>query len=241
MAQFDTFDFVTPNSLNLQHSSETDGKEIKEELDLWSTAQFTYDSTIPFDLNHNLVSSVFDTFSLNLCTPPMSTPALSQSAVSPVINLFDDGSEFTSLMAPHPAFPLTTGTPDLIESTQNTTAQNNSSLLKTQPVPQNKRKKSMKDRDIDGEGSPEQSTAEEDKRRRNTAASARFRIKKKIREQILEKTVEEMTTKAETMESRVKELEKEVEWLRALLLEKNTKLSEESTQKQHAKESLGIF
>ncbi|RIA90553.1 hypothetical protein C1645_769600 [Glomus cerebriforme] len=66
--------------------------------------------------------------------------------------------------------------------------------------------------------------AEEDKRRRNTAASARFRIKKKMREQALEKTAREMTTKAEMLENRVKELEREIKWLKNLLIEKDTRI-----------------
>ncbi|KAI9319242.1 hypothetical protein BX666DRAFT_1817447, partial [Dichotomocladium elegans] len=66
----------------------------------------------------------------------------------------------------------------------------------------------------------EQIAAEEDKRRRNTAASARFRIKKKMREQAMEQTVQEMKSKADYLQERVFELEQEVKWLRSLLLEK---------------------
>ncbi|KAI8083200.1 uncharacterized protein B0P05DRAFT_536463 [Gilbertella persicaria] len=61
----------------------------------------------------------------------------------------------------------------------------------------------------------------DDKRRRNTAASARFRIKKKMREQALQKTAYEMTEKAQMMESKVHELEREIKWLKALVVEKN--------------------
>jgi hypothetical protein len=50
-------------------------------------------------------------------------------------------------------------------------------------------------------------SASEDKRRRNTAASARFRLKKKEREAALE-------TKAKELEGRVNELERECEGLR---------------------------
>ncbi|KAI9360912.1 hypothetical protein BD770DRAFT_470937 [Pilaira anomala] len=60
----------------------------------------------------------------------------------------------------------------------------------------------------------------EDKRRRNTAASARFRIKKKLREQALQQTADEMTEKAKAFENRVHELEREVKWLKALIVEK---------------------
>ncbi|OAD76794.1 basic-leucine zipper transcription factor, partial [Phycomyces blakesleeanus NRRL 1555(-)] len=61
-------------------------------------------------------------------------------------------------------------------------------------------------------------SVEDDKRRRNTAASARFRQKKKMREQALELTAKEMTAKTERLENRVKELEMEAKWLRALVV-----------------------
>ncbi|KAI8887218.1 hypothetical protein K501DRAFT_212306 [Backusella circina FSU 941] len=67
-------------------------------------------------------------------------------------------------------------------------------------------------------------TAEDDKRRRNTAASARFRMKKKLREQALEQKSKEMATQVDKLESRVKELEMEAKWLRALVIEKDPKL-----------------
>ncbi|CAH1761538.1 7528_t:CDS:2 [Entrophospora sp. SA101] len=51
-------------------------------------------------------------------------------------------------------------------------------------------------------------TADEDKRRRNTAASARFR----------------MTARTELLDERVKELEMENKWLRKLIVEKDAKL-----------------
>lgn len=65
------------------------------------------------------------------------------------------------------------------------------------------------------------SLTKEDKRRRNTAASARFRVKKKLREQALQKTADAMTEKAKLFENRVHELEREVKWLKALIVEKN--------------------
>ena len=65
--------------------------------------------------------------------------------------------------------------------------------------------------------------AEEDKRRRNTAASARFRVKKKQREQALEKTAKEMTDKVQALEARVNQLEMENKWLKGLITEKSLK------------------
>ena len=71
------------------------------------------------------------------------------------------------------------------------------------------------------EGGPGQVAAEEDRRRRNTAASARFRMKKKQREQTLERTVRETTDKNATLEARVAQLEMENRWLKNLLTEKH--------------------
>ncbi|KAI5800002.1 hypothetical protein EDC01DRAFT_648543 [Geopyxis carbonaria] len=63
--------------------------------------------------------------------------------------------------------------------------------------------------------------AEEDKRRRNTAASARFRVKKKQKEQQLEKTAKEMTQRVGQLEERIQVLEMENKWLKNLIVEKN--------------------
>jgi hypothetical protein len=63
--------------------------------------------------------------------------------------------------------------------------------------------------------------ADEDKRRRNTAASARFRVKKKQREQALEKTVKEVQDKNSKLEAKVTQLEMENKWLKELITEKN--------------------
>ncbi|KAJ5081493.1 hypothetical protein NUU61_009757 [Penicillium alfredii] len=74
--------------------------------------------------------------------------------------------------------------------------------------------------------------ADEDKRRRNTAASARFRVKKKQREQALERTVKETTEKNDALEARVSQLELENHWLRGLIMEKNgTSEGDEQSEK----------
>ncbi|KAL4889667.1 putative bZIP transcription factor [Aspergillus ambiguus] len=74
--------------------------------------------------------------------------------------------------------------------------------------------------------------AEEDKRRRNTAASARFRVKKKMREQALEKTVKETTEKNAALEARVTALELENQWLKNLITEKNGKSATETKKSE---------
>jgi len=82
--------------------------------------------------------------------------------------------------------------------------------------------------------------AEEDKRRRNTAASARFRVKKKQREQALEKTLKEAQDKSAKFEARVTQLEMENRWLKNLITEKNGLSSKEeiaAAYEEHRKES----
>lgn len=69
--------------------------------------------------------------------------------------------------------------------------------------------------------------AEEDKRRRNTAASARFRVKKKQREQTLECTVKEVNDKNAALEAKIDQLEMENQWLKNLITEKNAKQTKE--------------
>lgn len=69
--------------------------------------------------------------------------------------------------------------------------------------------------------------AEEDKRRRNTAASARFRVKKKQREQTLERSVKEVNDKNTDLEAKISQLEMENKWLKNLITEKNGRQTKE--------------
>ncbi|KDQ54812.1 hypothetical protein JAAARDRAFT_105377, partial [Jaapia argillacea MUCL 33604] len=58
----------------------------------------------------------------------------------------------------------------------------------------------------------------EDKRRRNTAASARFRIKKKQKVLNLERTVSDLTGRAEDLEREATELRRENGWLKEIIM-----------------------
>ncbi|KAL7275562.1 hypothetical protein RUND412_001488 [Rhizina undulata] len=90
-----------------------------------------------------------------------------------------------------------------------------------------KRKSSSADPNPENFEEASRVAAEEDKRRRNTAASARFRVKKKQREQALEKTAKEMTDKVAMLEAKIGQLEMENKWLKNLIVEKNGKLEKE--------------
>ncbi|KAJ6164255.1 hypothetical protein N7470_002927 [Penicillium chermesinum] len=83
-----------------------------------------------------------------------------------------------------------------------------------------KRKNTQKSAQASAEDAA-RSAAEEDKRRRNTAASARFRVKKKMREAALEKSLKETNDKNGVLKARVSQLELENHWLRGLIMEKN--------------------
>jgi hypothetical protein len=92
--------------------------------------------------------------------------------------------------------------------------------------------------------------AEEDKRRRNTAASARFRVKKKQREQALERSAKEMSDKVSALEGRINQLETENKWLKNLITEKNEskediaalwkKYSQETAERKAAERKDGV-
>ncbi|OAV94510.1 hypothetical protein, variant [Puccinia triticina 1-1 BBBD Race 1] len=60
---------------------------------------------------------------------------------------------------------------------------------------------------------------DEDKRRRNTLASARFRMKKKMKEQEIERTAREMRERVSDLEKQVDSLKQENKWLRGLIVD----------------------
>jgi len=112
----------------------------------------------------------------------------------------------------HPVYPASSsaGTP-------------NSSGLISPQVGEKRKAESISDSrsPTDGFEDASRNAAEEDKRRRNTAASARFRVKKKQREAALERSAKEMSDKVAALEGRINQLETENKWLKNLITEKN--------------------
>ncbi|KAK3673864.1 hypothetical protein LTR78_006419 [Recurvomyces mirabilis] len=86
---------------------------------------------------------------------------------------------------------------------------------------------------------PSRFIAEEDKRRRNTAASARFRVKKKQREQALEKQSKDMSEKVQMLEGKVQQLEMENKWLKELITEKTKDSEKADAEGKNASETKG--
>lgn len=81
---------------------------------------------------------------------------------------------------------------------------------------------------------------EKDKKRRNTAASARFRIKKKLKEQEMQRTIKDLEEASKGLEAKVKRLELENNLLRSLVIEKNHRRDAEEVEKLREKAKMSI-
>ncbi|KAH8697288.1 putative bZIP transcription factor [Talaromyces proteolyticus] len=149
-------------------------------------------------------------------TMPMNTAFPSLSAA--------DESTFTSDSL-EKAASITTQTP---KSSSSPAAGSVGTVSTPIQVTGGKRKQSQDSKNLDESA---RQAAEEDKRRRNTAASARFRVKKKQREQALERSVKEANEKNSALEARLSQLELENKWLKNLITEKNGEDSTDITQK----------
>lgn len=171
---------------------------LSEELAIWANAQFTFDTKPGSAILDNKEQDLF--FGLN--TTQNDT----------LLNTYLNNTSY--LIPSQPILPKIAPAPTTTTP-----------ITTTQPITSKKRKSvSISNSRPETTNEEPVELAEEDKRKRNTAASARFRMKKKLREQALEQTAKEMTAKAEALEKRVIELEKEAKWLRALVVEKDPAL-----------------
>lgn len=87
---------------------------------------------------------------------------------------------------------------------------------------------------------PEDSASEADKRRRNTAASARFRNKKKVKEKQMEGRISDLNQTVKQFENRIQQLELENRVLRTLIIEKGTERSDQEVQMLKERARSGI-
>ncbi|KAI7864261.1 hypothetical protein BDF14DRAFT_1732518 [Spinellus fusiger] len=214
-------------------------QDAAEELALWTNAQFTFDvkpgagifdkeeptiSTSAAITPFSAASSQFDTeikpvayenlidyLDYELQQQQQQQESQSHTLVPVMTSLQTPVTQIRQLLLPKPSSTGTTLPTLLPVSTPTAPA------LASYPTKKSTTTKRPAVEDLN------EQTADEDKRRRNTAASARFRIKKKQREQAMEQTVREMTNKSDTLQQRVNELELEVKWLRGLLTEKEAK------------------
>lgn len=126
---------------------------------------------------------------------------------------------------PQPSFTQTTGIPAPIQTQKPffpaSSAAGSPTVETPTPLSATSQKRKASSADDENLEDSSRAAAEEDKRRRNTAASARFRVKKKQREQALEKSAKEMSDKVAALEGRINQLETENKWLKNLVTEKN--------------------
>ncbi|KAI7881788.1 hypothetical protein K492DRAFT_236466 [Lichtheimia hyalospora FSU 10163] len=199
--------FLDPLLFDLPTSSGSatvDHTKLLEELDLWTNAQFTFDmqpGTAVQDKPTTTTPSLPLENEHDLWKFLSLDPTQQQQQQSPT-------SSSTSSSTSSPA--ITSTMPVLQPSPRARASMATHPKILPKSVPQ-KRDRTEEEKNI-----------EEDKRRRNTAASARFRAKKKLREQAMEQAVKEMSEKSEKLEERVKDLEHEIKWLRSLLIDKDT-------------------
>ncbi|KAI8720521.1 BZIP domain-containing protein [Fusarium sp. LHS14.1] len=226
------------NAINRQESSNDEPFNMEEDLALFTNTQF-FDfetgqntdyqahpvkadmeappSTSPSDGMTPAPSVVGDLSNFDFIQGDFSFPEFTSAYPSTPLNGFADGAQNFQAMQPNPSAAY--------QPVPQQQQQQQPAHYGQQPVPQSAEKRKSESgpgagRSMNFEEASRQA-AEEDKRRRNTAASARFRIKKKQREQALEKSAKEMSEKVTSLESKVQQLEMENKWLKNLLVEKN--------------------
>ncbi|KAI9285398.1 hypothetical protein BC943DRAFT_306376 [Umbelopsis sp. AD052] len=249
---YDQYSYISSlNTLTNDNSPELSGpteQELADELALWSTAQFTFDvepgvgiyDDKPLEYEQSLESKSLTDL-----------PAQSKADLDPVTyqglaNYLDyelpqqrlaQPAPIQPMLQPRslnnakPAMPVLAPRPSPTDGSTSFNSSNfsaNFGVPMIYPKPSSTEDKPSAGLKRKATDTGKASASEEDKRRRNTAASARFRVKKKQREQALEQTAKEMTDKADRLEGRVKELELEIKWLRSILIEKESRTSDAS-------------
>lgn len=228
------------NAINRQETAHDEPFNMEEDLALFTNTQF-----FDFETGQNTDYQAHPV-KVDLEAPQSTSPSDGMTPAPSVVGDITAGNfdfmqgdfSFPDFTGTYPSTPMTTAFAD---GTQNFAAMQPGAPASYQPVPQQQQaphfaqpaapQLSTERRDSEtapgagrGSGNLEEASrhaAEEDKRRRNTAASARFRIKKKQREQALEKSAKEMSEKVSVLESKVSQLETENKWLKNLLVDKN--------------------
>ncbi|KAI0745288.1 hypothetical protein C8Q76DRAFT_602781, partial [Earliella scabrosa] len=176
----------------------------------------------PFDINSLLAGFGLDTF----MAPSTPMPQTNNAAASTIAQLLSLHAASTIRAAPPPV------SQPIPSSSQPTPAQSppQQSQAPTPAVPTAKRARTSRGSISSSTAespqqmaSPEDSsatplTAAEDKRRRNTAASARFRLKKKEREAALERKAKELEVRVSELEKECEALRRENGWLKGLVV-----------------------
>ncbi|GAA6020421.1 hypothetical protein JCM11491_000238 [Sporobolomyces phaffii] len=172
-------------------------------------------------------SNSSDAFTGSLVDPALALPNFDNASAGLPASFFTSPSAFES--ASLPAAPHVTISEH--EHASSPAASTSSKGKKSGPAPKKKRATAVEKvkalplpEGVNTDGLTEEElnnlAVEEDKRRRNTAASARFRVKKKQREQALEQTAKELRDRVAALEKDVETLRTENGWLRGLITDK---------------------
>ncbi|EPT04656.1 hypothetical protein FOMPIDRAFT_1045923 [Fomitopsis schrenkii] len=188
---------------------------------------------MPLDISGFLASLGIDPF---LAPAVQQSPAAAPNASSIAQLLAMQATAFLpAQLSPQVAAPpAQPAQPTLVQPTPVQPASQKQSLLQQQhaqapaPVPKRARtaRNSVSSPDTPVPESPEADDkhsgtpvhASEDKRRRNTAASARFRLKKKEREAALERKAKELEVRVSELEKECEALRRENGWLKGLVV-----------------------
>lgn len=179
--------------------------DFNSDLSMFTNTNFTPDDPFNFDMTADPQDGLYDEITSN----PVPPKSLNGVRVQSPTNSSHFNYNYNTPIQPAPPnhFPPT-------QSVQSPGQQGQRKKVEAASPSQNVEEKSRL-------------AAEEDKRRRNTAASARFRVKKKQREQALEKMVKEVQDKNAKLEAKNAQLEMENKWLKELITEKHSIQSKE--------------
>ncbi|KAJ3007813.1 hypothetical protein HKX48_008915 [Thoreauomyces humboldtii] len=201
--------------------------EFQSDLDLWLNADFNFESLDAAAYRERkAVSGSFDFAAqpkVESAPPALNLSLLQHPAVAPAADALSFGSRVMMTLAPNfsaadmTSLDMFQAVPDM--SLQHEQFVSPAALVESPAVTAMVEKPASS---VVGE-EREKTEEEVDKRRRNTQASARFRAKKKQREQALEKTAKEMSDRANALERRVKEVELELKWMRQLVTDREGK------------------
>ncbi|KAJ6488638.1 hypothetical protein C8R47DRAFT_1126366 [Mycena vitilis] len=189
-------------------------RETDEELELEATRQagesVLHQGHVNVVTGTNVEGSPQPPFDINSFLATLGQPP---AGISPSI---------VQLLALHNAVQGNAPFPQLPPAEQSSTSQTSSSSYDYSPPTKRARSRkssisaSVADSPEDPAGNPV--SIAEDKRRRNTAASARFRLKKKEREAALESRAKELETRVNELERECEGLRRENGWLKGLVV-----------------------
>jgi len=173
-------------------------------------------------LNNNLITTgATPNISLPLIPPPMQSniSSISNPAISTTTSLANYNPAFTSTK-PTAILPKTEDKPRLKTTTQETKSRF-TSVARTiaPPLKVNPPKTYVKNTTIRSKPSV---IDPEEKRRRNTEASARFRARKKFTEIMLKQQTHDLSCKCCELEKQLAEAKREIYWLKQLLIAKQS-------------------